>query len=188
MIARYFPAQRDEIAALDDELISLQQRMDEMVEENSGEDGLLAEVVEGEGDKRKITGKAVSTRLKELGRDPAFEEEREVLRAYGSLLERQSSLKVCRKAKQTVLDENIDTKYPQLTEAEIKMLVINDKWMAYIQTAVSTEMERVSQTLTGRIRELAERYATPLPQLTDEVATLTARVEEHLRRMGAAWN
>jgi hypothetical protein len=35
---------------------------------------------------------------------------------------------------------------------------------------VQGELDRVSQTLTGRIRELAERYATPLPQLTDEVA------------------
>ena len=39
------------------------------------------------------------------------------------------------------------------------------------------ELDRVSQTLTGRIRQLAERYATPLPQLTDEVATLAARVD-----------
>ena len=31
------------------------------------------------------------------------------------------------------------------------------------------------QTLTGRIRELAERYATPLPELTDEVAALPRR-------------
>jgi hypothetical protein len=28
-----------------------------------------------------------------------------------------------------------------------------------------------------------ERYAAPLPQLTDEVATLAARVDEHLRTM-----
>ena len=41
--------------------------------------------------------------------------------------------------------------------------------------------------LTGRIRELAERYAMPLPQLVDEVATLAARVDEHLKRMGASW-
>jgi type I restriction enzyme M protein len=34
----------------------------------------------------------------------------------------------------------------------------------------------------------AERYATPLPQLTVEVATLAARVDEHLKRMGAVWN
>ena len=47
------------------------------------------------------------------------------------------------------------------------------------------ELDRVSQALTGRIRELAERYATPLPQLTDEVATLAARVDEHLKKMDA---
>ena len=46
------------------------------------------------------------------------------------------------------------------------------------------ELDRVSQTLTDRIRELAERSATPLPQLTDEVATLAARVDGHLKRMG----
>ena len=34
---------------------------------------------------------------------------------------------------------------------------------------------------------MAERYAAPLPQLTDEVATLAARVEEHLKRMRASW-
>ena len=50
--------------------------------------------------------------------------------------------------------------------------------------AVQGELDRVSQTLTGRIRQLAERYSTPLPQLTDEVATLASRVEEHLKRMG----
>lgn len=43
------------------------------------------------------------------------------------------------------------------------------------------------RALTGRIRELVERYATPLPQLTEEVATLAARVEEHLAKMGATW-
>jgi type I restriction enzyme M protein len=53
---------------------------------------------------------------------------------------------------------------------------------------VHSELDRVSQTLTGRIRELAERYATPLPLLVDEVATLAARVDEHLKKMGAVWN
>jgi type I restriction enzyme M protein len=46
----------------------------------------------------------------------------------------------------------------------------------------------VSQTLTGRIRELAERYATPLPALVDEVAALSARVDAHLAKMGAVWS
>lgn len=59
--------------------------------------------------------------------------------------------------------------------------------MSRLQAAVQGELDRESQSLTGRIRELAERYATPLPQLTDEVATLAARVEEHLKKMGASW-
>jgi len=64
-------------------------------------------------------------------------------------------------------------------------LVVDDKWLATLAAAVQGELDRVSQTLTGRIRELAERYATPLPQLTIEVAALAARVDEHLKRMGA---
>ena len=50
-----------------------------------------------------------------------------------------------------------------------------------------SELDRVSQTLTGRIRELAERYAAPLPKLIDDVETLAARVEEHLKAIGASW-
>ncbi|MDP2432228.1 MAG: hypothetical protein Q8O33_09365 [Pseudomonadota bacterium] len=56
--------------------------------------------------------------------------------------------------------------------------------MSRLQTTVRGELGHVSQTLTGRIRELAERYATPLPQLELEVAALGARVVEHLTRMG----
>ena len=77
------------------------------------------------------------------------------------------------------------TKYPALTEADIQTLVVDDKWLASIKAAVQGELDRVSQTLTGRIRQLAERYATPLPQLVDEVAMLAARVDGHLKKMGA---
>jgi hypothetical protein len=41
--------------------------------------------------------------------------------------------------------------------------------------------------LTGRIRELAERYATPLPKLTADVEALAALVNGHLKKMGASW-
>lgn len=45
------------------------------------------------------------------------------------------------------------------------------------------EQDRGSQTLTGRIRQLAERYETPLPVLADNVANLSAKVEAHLQKM-----
>jgi type I restriction enzyme M protein len=52
---------------------------------------------------------------------------------------------------------------------------------------VQSELGRVSQALASRIRQLADRYATPLPKLTGEVARLAARVDEHLTEMGAKW-
>ena len=126
--------------------------------------------------------------MKEIGRDLDYADEREALVAYADLLEQQIDARGKRKAAQDDLDKKIDAKYPKLTETEIKTLVVNAKWMARLQDAVQGELDRVSQTLTGRIRELAERYATPLPQLEREVATLAARVEEHLKSMGATWN
>ena len=72
----------------------------------------------------------------------------------------------------------------QLTEDEIKTLVVDDKWLATIAAAVQGELDRVSQTLTGRIRLLADRYAAPLPQLVDEVGKLAAKVAAHLEKMG----
>jgi type I restriction enzyme M protein len=187
LVARNFVAERDAIEALDNQLATLEQQLDEMREENSGEEGLLAEVIEGEGDKQKIAAKAVKARLKEIGKDPLFADERATLESYEDLLEQQTEVKARRKAAQEDLDKQIDAKYPKLTEAEIKTLVVDDKWMARLSAAVQGELDRVSQTLTGRIRELAERYATPLPKLTEELDTLTDRVNEHLTKMGALW-
>ena len=52
--------------------------------------------------------------------------------------------------------------------------------------AVQGELSRVSQSLTGRLRELAERYAVPLPKLEDEVEALAAKVAGHLAQMGVS--
>ena len=54
-------------------------------------------------------------------------------------------------------------KYPKLTEDEIKTLVVDDKWVLTLIASVRGEMNRVSQTLTSRIQQLAERYVIPLP-------------------------
>ena len=75
-----------------------------------------------------------------------------------------------------------------LTVDEVKTLVVDDKWLATLAADVQTELDRVSQALTTRIRQLAKRYATPLPQLTQEVEALSATVDQHLQRMGFVWN
>ena len=46
------------------------------------------------------------------------------------------------------------------------------------------EMDRISQALTQRVKELAESYESPLSMLTCKVADLSAKVAAHLKMMG----
>ncbi len=49
-------------------------------------------------------------------------------------------------------------------------------------------MVRISQRLTQRIKELAERFKTPLPMQTEEVKTLEEKGTAHLQKMEFVWN
>ena len=111
-------------------------------------------------------------------------EERKALEAYLSLIEKESAANKQVKDAHKALEAKVATKYARLTEDEIKTLVVDDKWLATFAASVQSELDRVSQALTSRIRQLAGRYATPLSKLMGEVATITARVDGHLRKMG----
>ena len=125
-------------------------------------------------------------RLKEIKNDKDAAEERKLINQYLKLmeLETESSRKV--KAAGKDLETLVANRYAKLTEKEVKDLVVEHKWLAALGAAVHSELDRVSQSLTGRIKQLAERYATPLPALTIEVEELSAKVAEHLKKMGVA--
>ena len=189
LIARYFVAEREAIEALDNQAAKLGQQLDEMRDEHCTEEGLLAEANDANaGEQAKITDKSLKAALNRVGKASEDANERATLQTYAHLLEQQSGVKAKRRAAQVDLDRKIDAKYPKLTEAEIKTLVVDDKWMARLSASVQSGLDQVSQALTGRIQQLAERYTIPLPQLTAEVDGLVARVEEHLRKMGATWS
>jgi type I restriction enzyme M protein len=111
-----------------------------------------------------------------------------VLKQWLTLSDKESELKKTVKALEADLDQKAFDQYAKLTDADMQQLVVQDKWLATMQGSLQAELDRVSQTLTSRIRELAERYATPLPMLTDEVEELSAKVGKHLKRMGVVWN
>jgi type I restriction enzyme M protein len=46
---------------------------------------------------------------------------------------------------------------------------------AGLDTAIHGEMDRISQALTQRVKELAARYETPLPQMGRRVADLETK-------------
>jgi len=115
-------------------------------------------------------------------------DERKLLETYAGLIEQDAVAGKKMKDAQKALDARVLAKYGYLSAAEIKTLVVEDKWLAALAASVQGELDRVSQALTGRVKVLAERYASPLPKLAEEVETLAARVEGHLKRMGFVWN
>jgi type I restriction enzyme M protein len=101
-------------------------------------------------------------------------DERPLLERTLALIEKEAATGAKIKDAQEALLAKGAAQYGRLSEDEIQTLAVGDKWLALLAAAVQGELDRVSQTLTGRIRQLTERYASPLPQLTDEVATLAA--------------
>ncbi|HET8932006.1 MAG TPA: class I SAM-dependent DNA methyltransferase [Polyangiales bacterium] len=183
LIARYFAAEQTQVEKLEAEAAAVAQSIEELVEEHSGDEGLLEEA---KNDKDKVTKASVTARLKAIKSDREAKEERKVLEHYVALADKESALRSAGYAAQLALTEKVAEKYSKLSDDEVKALVIDDKWMVAVHGAVQSELDRVSQTLTGRVRELAERYSTPLPQLTSELETLAARVQAHLTQMGFA--
>ena len=180
IVARYFVAEQAELEAKQAELESIASQIAELEEEHGGEDGAFAGF-------DKINAAQVKDRLADIGDDSDSADERAVLKQWQQLSAREAALKKTVKTLEVELDRQAYDHYFTLSEAEVKTLVVEDKWLASLQADVQQELERISQTLAQRIRELAERYDIPLPKLEDEVAVLSAKVETHLKKMGATW-
>jgi type I restriction enzyme M protein len=181
IVDRYFAAQQTAIREQEAMLESVAAQMTEMEEEHGGEEGAFSEL-------DKVNKANVTARLKEIKGDRDAKEEADALNAWLKLSTQEADLKKALKEAEAALDAQAYTKYPSLTEDEIKALVVEDKWLATISAAIHGEMDRISQTLTQLVKELAERYETPLPQASKQVAALEQAVSRHLERMGFSWN
>ena len=188
LVPKYFVLECDNIKNLDNQIAALEKKMNEMIEDNSDEEGLLVEVIEDEGDKQKIKSKTLKERLKEIKNDQDYIEEFEALKIFSNLLEEQAEAKTKRKIAQQDLYKKIDEKYPKLTESEIKNLIVNSKWLQDLANYLQVELDNVSHILTERIIELVNRYSNTLPQIKDEIDKLSNDVDKHLEKMGFKWN
>jgi len=183
VVARCFGTEQADLERLEAERDAISRQMEELEEEHGGDDGLLAEA---KNDKGKITAKGVKDRLKVIKADPTAAEEKQVLQHYAALADKETVANKQVKEAQRELDAKVAALYARMTQPEVQVLVVLDKWLATLTQRVQGELDRVSQSLTGRIKQLADRYATPLPQLAQEVDALQAKVNEHLKKMGFA--
>ena len=177
IIARYFEKEQQAINDLEADIENLAAQLTELEEEHGGEEGLFSEL-------DKLSKTTVAARLKEIKNDNEAKDEIEALNRWQSLYNNQADAKKALKAAEVALDTKVYEKYPTLNEAEIKTLVVNDKWLTTLEAAFHGEMNRISQALTQRIKQLAERYETPVSLHVQNVADLEVEVNQHLTKMG----
>jgi type I restriction enzyme M protein len=181
IVARYFAKEQAAIDQLAAELEGVTASLTEMEEEHGGEDGAFA-------DFDKVNTANVTARLKEIKGDKDAKDEAGVLNDWLKSNGEEADLKKRLKEAEATLDAEAYARYPKLTESEIKALVVDAKWLTALDASIHGEMDRVSQQLTQRVKELAERYETPLPQMASRVAELEAKVNRYLHTMGFTWN
>jgi type I restriction enzyme M protein len=185
VINRYFESENNAIATLENQKETISSQISELEEEHNTEEGYFGEI-------EKISKATVTKRYKEVKTQciaspveaDEYSEELAVLEQYIDLHSQLSTTNKAIKQAEAELDEKLYAKYPTLSEAEVKQLVVDDKWMQTIETTIKAEIDHISQRLTNRIKELADRYDMPLPAIDQEVKDLESKVIAHLTTMG----
>ena len=180
IVARFFAKEQEAVTKLEAELESVTARLAELEEEHGGEVGVFSEL-------DKVNKASVTARLRELdglfaADDQEARDEAAVLNRWLNLSNEEAALKKKLKEAEADLDARAYAKYPKLTEAEVQALAVDDKWLAALDSMIHGEMDRISQALTQRVKELVERYETPMPQITSRVAELEAKGSDPKKR------
>ncbi|MFY8069007.1 MAG: type I restriction-modification system subunit M [Flavobacterium sp.] len=180
LIATYFAETQQTITEQEQVVETAQANLTELEEEHSGDEGLFADL-------DKVNATEVNKLLKQKKTEKASKDEITVLENYLQQTEAIKKANAEIKKLNEVLEKQVVAKYPTLTETEIKDLVLVNKWEAHLQNCLQQEQERISQNLTQRIKQLAERYATTLPELTISMSEAESKVKAHLQKMGLVW-
>ena len=188
IVARYFASEQAGIEKLRAIHESATRKLDDFVEEHlasaGGEDGVLMGIANGRG---RITKAAATGRLQTIRDDPEGNEEQGILMRCLELIDAESRAGKAVREAQAALARAVLDRYAALTVAEIKALVVEDKWCASIKAAITDELQRLTQLLAGRVRQLTQRYARPLSEIEIEVEELTTKAAAHITRMGLSY-
>jgi len=184
VIHRYFIEEQEAIEKLQQKQEAAAQTMEELEQEHASEEGLLSEAMSDTGN---VTKGNLTSRMKEIKGDAEEAEEYAVLKQYKQAYDDEKSAKKAVKDAEKKLDHQVIQKIQQLSEEEIRTLVVDDKWLPVIKGQIDGEVEAISRSLTQRVDELADRYEKAVLEINDEVAELEQRVNAHLEKMGVAW-
>lgn len=176
LVARYFASEQQKLDQLQVAYDEAAQALESFLEENIGDDGLLSDAM---NDKEKVTAASIKARFKVA----TNKEEKAVLKTAQALFDAETKAKKAHKEAQEKLDLAVFAHYPKLADNDIKILLVQDKWQANLTDALEAEIERVTQRLANRVKELEERYSVTLPEITQKLFELENKVNTHLKAM-----
>jgi type I restriction enzyme M protein len=180
VVARYFTNEQVTLDQLNAAVEGAAGAVEEYTEEHAVEEGLVWDAVDEKG---KVTQKSAGLALKEA-RSQHYDEVADALKWLRALLKREADAKRAAKDAQAALDVATLEKYDDLGEADVKTLVLDDKWKATISGRVDGALTSLVLELVARLRELGERYGETLGGLEAELDELSDRVAGHLAEMG----
>ena len=185
IINEYFAGKQAAIQQVEADKEGVEAEITSLEEEHGGEEGLLADATNDNGKLNKAT---VTKRMKEIKGDASEKVAYTLMQAVEKLFEKAASLGKQLKEREAELDDLTLKQYEKLSEADVKRLVIENKWMASIQSSIQAEIDAISQRLTTRIKELGERYDETLGALDKATKEQEEKVNAHLKKMGLVWS
>jgi len=179
LVQHYFAAEQAHLDQLATELESTIAAQTELEEEHSGEDAVFDSFY-------KINDAEVKARILELTHRVMDNggDELEILKQWRKFSMQVGVLKKRIRTLDAELDAKALARYSTLTAAEVKALAVDQKWMVKLGLTAFGELGRMSQALTGRVKDLAERYGQTVPQLVLHANDMEARVTKHFANMG----
>ncbi|GJN61389.1 type I restriction-modification system subunit M [Elizabethkingia anophelis] len=180
LIQEYFAKEWEAVTDFEAQIESAKAELEEIQQETEVENGIFSDL-------EKVNLTSVKGLLKQRKSEKAPKEEITVIENYINLNEAISSFTKLIKIEKELIEKLVVERYPKLSENEIKDLVINKKWIKHLETCLYEEKERMSQTLTQRIIELAKRYKVTLPEMETALNEYESKVKSHLQKMGWQW-
>jgi type I restriction enzyme M protein len=181
IVARYLPERKAEIDRLVIEAEQASLAAEEFVAAAAVEEGPLWGAVED----GKVTKGLITARMKEARREDAAEEEVAALKQAITLLDIEANAKRALREGRLEFDRAALEQYAELSEEDVKSLVLECKWAATVTRRVEGVLATLTNRLVERIDELVDRYGVTLPQLEGEAEELSRRVADHLAELGA---
>jgi len=181
VVNKFFAADYASILAKRGEVEQLSGEIDALPEENPDAfDEGLYEMLEKVNETN--VKKAVATQKKHTFDADANTEK--VWNQYLSLCGKKKEASKALAAQVEALTDMVRKKYDALSADDIRDLVINDKWLQELKGRSEAENKRVCESISSQVSVLNERYAKPLPKISEDIAKLSGEVDGFLKAMG----